>query len=171
MWPMVPLSGVSLSLLICSRIAMVFQVLTCPVRIKCIIKVICTQGNMDIIRKSSVNFFDKKPRKEIKSPAPQNGIIQILSPLWIPLKQNSSVHSFISIWLPETKSPCDWMWVIPDGGAREGGAGGGEQKGQRGGCSGRAADFGARDEGGEEKETATWHFQLQQTFLKLKAKF
>lgn len=35
------------------------------------------------------------------------------------------------------------------------GAGGGKQKGQQGGCSSRAADFGAWEEGGEEKETAT----------------
>ena len=63
-----PLSWVSLSFLICSRRAMMLPVSGSLREDQMHIEVIFKQGNENIIQKSPVNLFDKKPREQ--SPLP-----------------------------------------------------------------------------------------------------
>lgn len=64
-----PLPWVSLSVLICSRRAMMFPVSGSLREDQMHIEVIFKQGNENIIQKSPVNLFDKKPREQSPLPA------------------------------------------------------------------------------------------------------
>ena len=66
-----PLSWVSLSFLICSRRAMMLPVSGSLREDQMHIEVIFKQGNENIIQKSPVNLFDKKPREQSPLPPPK----------------------------------------------------------------------------------------------------